>query len=243
MTQASAVLPFDHHTLNENISKYRWFHQIDFGDGIVSPGLISNAILRKLANLFFGAGIAGKTVLDIGCWDGFFSIEAARRGASRVMATDHFAWSNQCWGDRGAFDLARSALAPDIEVLDIDLADLSVERIGTFDIVLFSGVFYHLRNPLLVLDQIAPLAKETFILETHMDASKEKRPAMIFYPGRELNGDPTNWWGPNRPCVEAMLKNAGFSAIQYDRHPVSGPPRRFFPKEAGRGIFRASRTA
>lgn len=238
------VIPSDErNALRARVNAHRWFHQIDFGDGIVSPGVIPLEILRGMADIFFGNGIKGKTVLDIGCWDGFLSIEAARRGAARVLAIDHFAWSNQCWGQRAAFDLARSTLAPTIEVMDIDLADLNVERIGTFDIVLFAGVLYHLKHPLLTLDQLAPLAKETFILETHLDAREETRPAMIFYPGSELNNDSTNWWGPNRACVEAMLRTVGFSAIQYVRHPGSPRGRGIFPKKARRGIFRATRAA
>jgi tRNA (mo5U34)-methyltransferase len=114
-------------------------------------------------------------------------------GASRVLATDHFAWSPDCWGNRRSFELARAHLAPDIEVMDIDLPDLSLTAVGAFDVVLFAGVFYHLRNPLLALERLAPLATETFIIETHLDAVDCEAPAMVFYPGRELNDDPT-WW-------------------------------------------------
>ena len=70
-----------------------------------------------------------------------------RRGAARVLATDHFAWSDLFWGDRRSFELARTHLAPGVEVMDIDLADLTPARIGQFDVVLFAGVFYHLRHP------------------------------------------------------------------------------------------------
>lgn len=225
------ALPDEQQALRDRINALRWFHQIDFGNGIVSPGLTSIVRLRKQADVYFSGDIQGKSVLDIGCWDGYFSIEAARRGAGRVLATDHFAWSEQCWGKREAFELARAHLAPAIEVMDVDLADLSVERAGTFDVVLFSGVLYHLRHPLLALERLAPLAKELFILETHLDARWEGRPAMIFYPGRELGDDPTNWWGPNAACVEAMLRDVGFSEVRYTRHPAT---RR-------RGIFHATR--
>lgn len=225
------VLPDNQNTLLDRISALQWFHQIDFGNGIVSPGLIAIEKLRKQADVYFGGGIQGKSVLDIGCWDGYFSIEAVSRGAARVLATDQFAWSESCWGSREAFELARAHLAPAIEVMDADLADLTVERVGTFDVVLFAGVLYHLRHPLLALERLVPLAKELLILETHLDARWQNRPAMIFYPNRELDGDPTNWWGPNRACVEAMLRDVGFSEIRYTRHPVN---RR-------RGIFHATR--
>jgi tRNA (mo5U34)-methyltransferase len=223
--------PEEQQALRERIHALTWFHQIDFGEDLVSPGMIPLETLRKQADVYFRDGIAGRTFLDIGCWDGFNSIEASRRGASRVLATDHLVWSEGYGNRRAAFDLARARLAPSIEAMDIDLPDLTVERVGTFDIVLFAGVLYHLRHPLLALERLAPLAKETFILETHLDARWMPRPAMVFYPGREQDNDPTNWWGPNRACVEAMLRDVGFAEIRYTRNPAA---RR-------RGIFHAKR--
>jgi tRNA (mo5U34)-methyltransferase len=218
-------------TLRERVNALPWFHQIDFGNGIVSPGRIAIETLRKQADVYFRGGIAGKSVLDIGCWDGYNSIEAMCRGASRVLATDHFAWSDGCWGKREAFELARAHLAPAIEVMDSVIHDLTTGRIGTFDIVLFAGVLYHVRNPLRVLTSLAPLAKEVFIVETHLDARWVRRPAMIFYPGREQDNDPTNWWGPNAACVEAMLRDVGFAEVRHTPNPAA---RR-------RGIFHATR--
>jgi tRNA (mo5U34)-methyltransferase len=216
--------------LQQVIHALRWFHSIDFGNGIVTPGSIPIAVLNAQADIYFGHGLAGKSFLDIGCWDGFNSIEAMRRGARRVLATDHFAWTPRCWGDRRAFDLTRAHLAPNIEVMDIDLPDLTPERIGQFDVVLFAGVLYHLRHPLQELERVAKLALSELIVETHLDAMDYARPAMVFYPGAELNGDDTNWWGPNRACVEAMLRDVGFGRVEFTAHPA-----------APRGIFRAVR--
>ncbi|HWL30629.1 MAG TPA: DUF1698 domain-containing protein [Xanthobacteraceae bacterium] len=210
-----------------------WHHQIDFGDGLLSNGNAKIEVLRAQAEIYFSGGIEGKTVLDIGCWDGFNSFEAERRGASRVLATDHFAWSDACWGDRRSFDFAKEALNSSVEVMDIDLADLSVATVGQFDIVLFLGVFYHLRNPFADLERVAKLAKETLIVETHMDALDYPRPAMVFYPTNELAGDHTNWWGPNQACVEGMLRDVGFQNITFTVHPMY----------ANRGIFHAHRKA
>jgi tRNA (mo5U34)-methyltransferase len=217
--------------LRERVNALRWFHQFDFGDGILSPGAVGLDTLRKQADVYFRGGMTGKTFLDVGCWDGFNSIEAARRGAARVLATDHYVWSDSGPGARRSFELARERLAPSVEVLDLDLAELTTGRVGTFDVVLFAGVFYHLRHPLLVLEQIAPLVKETLIVETHLDARWLRRPAMVFYPGREQDNDPTNWWGPNPACVEAMLRDVGFTEVRYTRNPAA---RR-------RGIFHATR--
>ena len=94
------------------------------------------------------ASLEGLTVLDIGAWDGFFSFECERRGASRVVAADYYSWHGPGWGTKAGFQLAREALGSRVEDVDIDVMDLSPERVGTFDVVLFLGVLYHLRHPL-----------------------------------------------------------------------------------------------
>lgn len=205
---------------------------MDFGCGVLSAGRKKIDVLRAEANAYFESDIAGKSFLDIGCWDGFNSFEAHRRGASRVLATDHFVWLEKSCGDRRSFEFARAHFAPSVEVLDIDLPDITESAIGRFDVVLFAGVLYHLRHPFATLEKLAPLARETFIVETHLETVIGTRPTMIFYPGSELNNDPTNWWGPNRACVEAMLKDVGFSTVGYRHHPIYGPSR---------GIFHARR--
>jgi tRNA (mo5U34)-methyltransferase len=217
--------------LQRKINQLPWFHQIDFGEGVLSPGISKIDILRSQADIYFSTGIEGKSFLDIGCWDGFNSFEAKRRGASRVLATDHYAWSQPCWGDRRSFELARAHIEPEVEVLDIDLPDLTPSRVGQFDVVLFAGVLYHLRHPLRGLEIVAPLAKSTLIVETHLDALEQNRPMMVFYPGTELGGDGSNWWGPNRACVEAMLRDVGFPHVTFTANPTA----------ASRGIFHCQR--
>lgn len=222
-----AAVPDD---LAARVAALRWFHQIDFGNGVQSPGWIKAGKIRRMSKLIFDRPIEGKTVLDIGCWDGAYSIEAVRRGAARVLATDHYVW-HEGWGDRRALDLARSVLAPAIEVLDVPVEALTVERIGRFDTVLFCGVFYHLRHPFAVLEQVAGLAREVLVVESRLVAPFSRRPFMRFYPGRELDGDPTNWWAPNRACLEAMLRDLGFRTVTFRR-----PDWRF-----RRGMFHATR--
>jgi len=96
--------------------------------------------------------LAGKTVLDVGAWDGFFSFESERRRAERVLATDSFCWSGE-GGTKAGFELARKVLNSKVEDVEMDVLDLSPENIGTFDIVLFLGVLYHMRRPLLALER------------------------------------------------------------------------------------------
>ena len=120
----------------------------------------------RLARLDLPSSLAGRTVLDIGAWDGFFSFEAERRGAARVVAADYYAWHGIGWGThqgKAGFTLARECLGSRVEDLDIDVMDLSPERVGTFDVVLFLGVLYHLRHPLLALERIASVTRELLI--------------------------------------------------------------------------------
>lgn len=210
--------------LLEEIARYRWFHQVDFGDGVLTPGWIKASKIARMTRCFFDRPLAGKSVLDIGCWDGAYSIAAARLGASRVLATDHWVWAHG-HGDRRAFELARTRLAPQVEVMDVPVEELSVERVGQFDIVLFAGVFYHLRHPLAVLERLAPIAREMFVLESRLCGvlgQLTSKPLIRFYPGRELDGDESNWWAPNPAGMMALMRDVGFPNVRFTR-----PDRRF----------------
>ena len=215
-------------SLAEAVAGHYWFHSIDLGDGVVTPGVKSLELQAKESAAFFDPiDVAGRSVIDIGAWNGAFSFEAKRRGARRVVATDHFTWNDPRFRGREAFDLARSSLGLEVEDVDIDVPALSPERMGTFDVVLFLGVFYHLLDPIDGVTRAASLAREVMVVETHCDALHEPRPAMVFYPGRELADDPTNWWGPNPACVLALLGTLGFATIDAAWSPF-GRPRAVF---------------
>jgi tRNA (mo5U34)-methyltransferase len=213
--------------------QYFWFHSIDLGNGVVTPGTKALEVLEAEAEAIFAPlDLRGKSVLDIGAWNGYFSFEAKRRLARRVLATDHYCWNPEING-RATFELARTAIKLDVEDLDVDVPDLSPDRLGQFDVVLFLGVFYHLVDPIRALQALAALTREVAVLETHLDLRRLARPAMVFYPGAEVNKDPTNWWGPNRQCVEALLKLVGFERVVYQPHPLV---------KGARGIFHAYKT-
>jgi tRNA (mo5U34)-methyltransferase len=192
------------------VASVRWFHRIDLGNGLITPGVDDSA--RKLSEIGMPADLTGKTVLDIGAYDGFFSFEAERRGAARVLAVDN--WGEPECSPNEAFELARRALGSRVQDRKADILSLDPREIGTFDLVLFMGVLYHLHHPLLGLERVAALAKDMLILETHVDLLDLTRPAMVFYPGSELAGDPTNWWGPNAAAVIALLKTVGFGRVR-----------------------------
>jgi len=198
--------------LRSRVAALRWYHRIDLGNGVVTQGVDETPY--RLARLNLPASLTGRTVLDIGAWDGFFSFEAERRGASRVVAADHYSWHGTGWGTKAGFTLAREALQSRVEDVDIDVMDLTPDRVGTFDVVFFLGVLYHLPHPLLALERVASVTRDLLILETVVDMIGVRRPAAAFYPGRELNNDPTNWWGPNVPAVEAMLHAVGFRQVE-----------------------------
>ena len=207
--------------IQSGMGKIQWFHRIDLGHGIVTPG--PDATPKKLATIGMPENLTGKTVLDIGAWDGFFSFEAERRGAKRVLATDSFVWAGNTWGGKAGFEFARRARDSKVEDRHIDVMDLSPEKVGIFDVVLCLGVLYHMRHPLLCLEKLASVTAPggMVILETHIEMLQIKRPVMAFYPQGELNGDPSNWCGPNPACVIAMLKAAGFQiALSNNAYPI-----------------------
>lgn len=188
-----------------------WFHRIDLGHGIVTPGVDDSP--SKLKFMRIPANLSGKTVLDIGAYDGFFSFEAERRGASRVLATDHYCWQGTGMGDGNGFKIAHEALKSRVEAKLVPVEDISPATVGMFDIVLFLGVLYHAPDPLRYLHAARSVCREMLILETHYDALDYPRPAMVFYPGATLNNDPSNFWGPNIRCVAEMLREVGFQNV------------------------------
>jgi tRNA (mo5U34)-methyltransferase len=202
--------------LRARVSRQGWFHTIDLGHGIVTPGRDDS--VRKLRRIRLPADLRGKSVLDLGAWDGFFSFEAERRGADRVVALDGPAWREPAWGPDGfgtkaGFQLARRALGSCVEDRELDLDEIRPETVGYFDVVLFLGVLYHLKHPWLALERVAGVCDGLLVVETHADFLDVARPALALYPGDEVDGDASNWFGPNVPALAAMLRHEGFTRL------------------------------
>src|SRR5205823_2820136 len=122
--------------LRQLVFDRKWFHRIDLGYGIVTPGIDDSSF--KLTNLGFPDNFGGASVLDIGAYDGFFSFEAERRGAGRVVASDSYCWSApEGMGDGRGFDIAHWALGSKVEKRKIAVEDLSPDSVGEFDYVFF----------------------------------------------------------------------------------------------------------
>jgi tRNA (mo5U34)-methyltransferase len=199
--------------LVNDLSSIRWFHTIDLGSAGVTPGADNSP--QRLTRMRFPASLEGKTVLDVGAWDGFYSFESERRGAARVLATDSFAWDGRNWSDKRGFELAHRILGSKVESKLVDPLDLSPETVGgTFDVVLMLGVLYHMKHPLLALERVASVTRELLILETEVDNMLVPWPSLAFYPSTELAGDPSNWFGPNAAAVIGMLRAVGFTRVE-----------------------------
>src|SRR5579862_7885245 len=134
------------------------YHSIDLPDGSILPGLQSVDHLRWRLDLFRLPGdLRGKRVLDIGAWDGWFSFECERRGAE-VVAVDCV--------ELDTFLEAKELLGSKVEYLTLDVTELSARRLGRFDVVLFLGVLYHLRHPLLGLEKAVELSTDLALIES-----------------------------------------------------------------------------
>jgi tRNA (mo5U34)-methyltransferase len=205
-------------SFQDEIAQIRWFHSIPLGNGIYTPGLDNTA--EKLDRIRFPEDLSGRSVLDIGAWDGFFSFEAERRGAPRVVAVDSYCWDGDGWANKSGFDLVHRHLNSRVEARRMEVLEVSPAELGTFDVVLFLGVLYHLKHPLLALEKVAAVTQDLLILETKVDLLSTSAPAMAFYQNAELNRDPTNWWAPNLSGLEQMLRDVGFKRIE-----IVSPPK------------------
>jgi tRNA (mo5U34)-methyltransferase len=204
----------DHWTpsrMRAEIAQRTWFHTIDLGGGIFTAGqkdTPAEVVHMRLPDL------TGRTVLDVGACDGFYSFEAERRGAKDVLATDSWTWNWPGSDARRNFDLAHELLGSTVRVQEVAVEDLAPEVIGgTFDIVLFLGVLYHAPDSLGYLKRVRTLTAEMAIIETLVDLLDANIPAAAYYPGASLNHDGSNHFGPNPMAVEGMLADAGFGRV------------------------------
>jgi len=192
----------------------RWFHSFAFPDGEKVQGIKPLEPLRGEADLIFNQPITGKRILDIGAWDGFFSFEAERRGAAEVLATDHFCWSGEGWGDKRGFNHAHARFASSVRSLDLDVPQHRVEELGQFDMVLLLGVLYHVTDPYRVLEAAAAMSSDHLVIETVTALRHEPVPAMRLFTELELDEDPTNFWAPNILALREMCRRFGYTRFQ-----------------------------
>lgn len=209
-----------------------WFHDLELGGVHTAPdhplGRFLDDLWATIAGVF-PDDMSGTTALDVGCNAGFYTLKLAERGA-RVTGIDKDAH----YIAQARF--AASVLHSDVRFHRMDVYD--VDLLGrTFDYVLFMGVFYHLRHPLLALEKVASRVGERLVFQTMVRGSErvpdlrgdhpiEERdvfeqpgfPTMYFIEHRYA-GDPTNWWIPNEAAAAAMLRSCG---LVIEDHPGPG---------------------
>jgi tRNA (mo5U34)-methyltransferase len=198
--------------LGDEVATRTWFHTIDLGGGVVTPG--EKDTLAEVGHMRLPADLTGRTVLDIGAYDGFYAFEAERRGAARVLATDSWTWNWPGSDARRNFDLAHRVLGSRVESRVVAVEDLSPDTVGgTYDLVLFLGVLYHAPDPLGYLRRLRSVTGGVAIVETVVDLLDIGVPAAAYYPGSALHGDASNHFGPNPAAVEGLLTDAGFARV------------------------------
>lgn len=206
-----------------------WFHSIDFGDGVVAAGSIDPEVLQQSFEWLCLPELKGKTLLDVGAWNGYYTFETEKREAE-VTALDSYCWNGPGTGNKKGFDLAHQHFNSKAKTIELEVVDICEEKVGRHDVVLFLGVLYHLKHPLLALEKVASVADELVVVETEIDLCGVQEPAMRFYPGTELGGDPSNWWGPNPAAVLAMMKTVGLKDCKMVHKRNHNP-------EQGRAVF------
>lgn len=206
-----------------------WFHNLHLNGVQTAPDHFlydyPNSKWKRFAHAV-PQDLSGKTVLDIGCNGGFYSLEMKRRGASRVVGIDS-----------DARYLKQAEFAAQVSGLEIELRQLSVYDVGQlgekFDLVIFMGVLYHLRHPLLALDLIHEnVARDLLLFQSMQRGSEEVEPVAddydfwdmeqfersgypkLHFIEKSYSNDPTNWWAPNRAATEAMLRASGFDVLE-----------------------------
>jgi tRNA (mo5U34)-methyltransferase len=243
--------------LQARTDELMWFHTIDLGNGVRTKGIGVQSTGAEIL-----PEVSGRTVLDIGAWDGKFSFLAEQQGASKVIALDHYAWGvdfvargaywNECiekgvfpdqtrdetdfWrpelpGRRG-FEFAKEALNSSVEPLVTDFATTDLDALGQFDVVLYLGVLYHMKEPLTCLERVRSITKEVAVIETeavHLQGM-EHEALMQFHAGSTLQTDFGNWYVPTIEALHQLCRVAGFSKIET----VHGPPEALPAEPGGR---------
>ena len=191
-----------------------WYQTMYLGHGLLVDGNRDTFALLRLLRL--PESLAGKTVLDVGSAEGFFSFECEARGAERVIALDHSQYRER----HPAIGLLRGLFGSRIELLVGDVTQLDL---SPADVTLFLGVLYHLQDPFLALRRLRQATREVMYLESHVvnlslpkiePFGEDEPPIALFYERDELAGDASNWWGPNLSCLRRMLRAAGFERVE-----------------------------
>jgi tRNA (mo5U34)-methyltransferase len=243
-------------TLAERIAGIEWYHSIDLGSGVVTPGWFDTR--AAAAKVPLPARLDGTRCLDVGTWDGFWAFEMERRGAHEVVAIDvldpaRWDWPAKTRGGMGVevlravkgasegFAVARDALGSRVEREDLSVYDLDPQRHGTFDVVFLGSLLLHLRDPVGALERIRAVTAGRAVIAD----SIELVPTLIWprTPVARLDGGERPWWWqPNRAALLRMVRSAGF-LVEHATRPYFVPTGPGHPRPPLRTLPPRLRTA
>lgn len=147
--------------------------------------------------------LSGRSFLDVGCWEGVHCAEAVRRDARDVVGIDL----------ASSTDLAANVERYGFEFIEMDVFSERWLALPPFDVVLCSGLLYGVESPMSLIMRLREKTAELLVVETGISLHETERPTMVFHGQGEGTGNPSNWWTPNKLCLEQMLATAGFSGI------------------------------
>lgn len=198
----------------KEIDKIYWWHTFRFSDDVATKGFVDSKYYVS-GYLMDTVDFKGKSVLDIGCWDGFQLFYAESNGAARVVGLDKV---DERPGGTAGRDFAKRKLQSKAEWKEMSIYNVSEESVGQFDIVMMYGVLYHLVHPMLGIERACSVAKNTILLSTHYLESEDNFPWVVLYPGTELADCFGNWSGPNLPWIRHALDLQGFTITKEHKY-------------------------
>jgi tRNA (mo5U34)-methyltransferase len=245
------VIRSDPVELRRRMGELGWYHSIDLGQGVITSG----AVPLDAVNDADMPDMKGRSVLDVGAWDGANSFRAERLGATRIVALDHYVWGvdlgrrQQYWDEcsrrgelpdhtqdetrfwnpalpgRRGFDFARAALGSSVESVVADFMTTDLDALGRFEVVLYMGVLYHMREPLTALQRVRQVTTEVAVIETEAVEirGRSEESLLQFIAGNDLYQDYGNWYVPNQAALHQLCRAAGFSRVLTRRGPPSSP--------------------
>ncbi|MCM2474778.1 DUF1698 domain-containing protein [Rhizobium sp. CG5] len=238
--------------LERQLNNHQFYHIIDLPGGLKTPGrphfkYMWDLVIESLDTIDF----KGKRVLDIGCRDGLFSFYAEEKGAAEIIGIDNLI-------STGAVELIIPARQSKVQMVEMNVNDLRQETFGTFDVIIFAGVLYHLRYPFWVIKKLQECLKPggVMVIESGILTSMNQYP-MMFCPAGEVKGpyDPTSCTFFNVTGMKCTLQSMGFIDVKLDsmiRHAGDGHERlktdnasldASFERKIGRAVFSATKAS